>query len=320
MSFFLFVGLGFSACSAQQNAPALTPITVQLSWLHQAQFAGLYAADKRGYFAEEGLDVSFREGGLNVDFIAPVVDGTAQFGAAQPTDVILARAAGMPVRTIAVVYQRSPIVFFTLADSGITGPQDFVGKKIRTAVTIDQTLRAVMSKVGITADQYEPVYLPSDVELFASGDVPVWGGFINVLVLEVQRAGYKINIISPDDYGIHFYGDVLITTDDFIAKNPDVVQRFVRATLKGWKYAVENPEAIGVFVQNYDPDANADLETAKMVRSIPLINTGENPIGWMRGETWDLMAQTLREQGVLTEPLDLEQVYTMQFLKEIYGQ
>jgi len=314
----LALTISLSAC-APTPAPALTPITVQLSSLHQAEFAGFYAAEHQGYFAAEGLQVSFLEGGPEVDFIAPVVDGKAQFGVAQPADVILARADGKPVRSIAVIYRRSPIVFFALADSGITRPQDFVGKKIRSALTVDQTLRAMMARVGIRPDQYETVYLPSDVSQFASGEVPVWAGFVNGFALEVQRDGYKINIIYPDDYGIHFYGDVLITTDDLIAKDPDLVQRFTRAALKGWTYAVENPATIGAFVKKYKLDADAELESDKMTASLPLVNTGEDFIGWMRPEVWAGMEKTLREQGVLTNTLDVEQVYTLQFLEEIYG-
>jgi ABC-type nitrate/sulfonate/bicarbonate transport system substrate-binding protein len=254
-----------------------------------------------------------------VDFITPVVNGIAQFGIAQSADVILARAAGNPVRSIVVIYRRSPIVFFALTDSGITRPQDFAGRQIRSTITVDQTLRAMMTKLDIPSDRYETVYLPSDLTQFASGDVPVWGGFINVFVLEVQRAGYQINIIHPDDYGIHFYGDVLITTDDLITENPDLVQRFTRATLRGWTYAVENPEAVGAFVQAYQPEADAGLEVARMTASIPLVNTGDDFIGWMKPEVWASMEQTLREQGVLTEPLKLEDVYTLQFLEEIYS-
>ncbi|HET7145181.1 MAG TPA: ABC transporter substrate-binding protein [Anaerolineales bacterium] len=301
------------------EAPELTLITVQLSWFHQAEFAGFYAAEQQGYFAEEGLQVSFLEGGPEVDFIAPVVNSTAQFGVAQPADLILARAAGKPVRSIAVIYRRSPIVFFSHADLGITRPQDFVGKKIRSAITLDQTLRATMARAGIRPDQYEVVYLPGDVSLFASREVPIWVGFINIIALDVQRDGYKINIIYPDDYGIHFYGDVLITTDDLIAQDPDLVQRFTRAALKGWTFAVENPDTIGKFVQKYNTDADEALENERMIASLPLVNTGEDFIGWMKLEVWSGMEQTLREQNVLTIPLEVEQVYTMQFLETIYG-
>jgi ABC-type nitrate/sulfonate/bicarbonate transport system substrate-binding protein len=135
----------------------------------------------------------------------------------------------------------------------------------------------------------------------------------------VQRAGYKINIIYPDDYGIHFYGDVLMTTDDLIARDPELVKRFTRATLNGWKYAVENPAAIGAMVKKYNPNANLESENANMTASIPLINTGEDFIGWMTPEIWTGIEQTLREQGLLVKDLDLNQVYTMKFLKEIYN-
>lgn len=296
----------------------LTEVTVQLSWLHHAEFAGLYAADQLGYFAAEGLQVSFVQGGPDVDFIAPVAEGKALFGVAQPADVILARAAGKSLQTIAVFYRRNPIAFFSLAEAGLTRPSDFVGKQIRNTKTMDLTLRAMMSRVGISGDQYETVILPSDVALFASGEVPVWGGFVTGVILEVQQAGYDLNIVYPDDYGIHFYADVLITTDELIAQNPDLVLRFTRAALKGWTYAVENPDAIGAFVQKYKPDANPDLEIAKMIASIPLVNTGEDFIGWMKPEIWAGMEQTLREQGVLSAPLDVTQVYTLQFLEELY--
>lgn len=309
---------GCSGTPSPTDAP-LTQVTVQLSWTHHAEFAGLYAAEQQGYFAAEGLQVSFLQGGPEVDFIAPVADGTAQFGVAQPADVILARGAGKPLRTIAVFYRRSPIAFFSLADSGIIRPQDFIGKKIRSTKTIDQTLLAMMSKVGVTEDQYETAYLPSDVALFASGDVPIWGGFVNGVILEVQRTGYKLNLVYPDDYGIHFYADVLITTDDVIEQNPDLARRFLRATLKGWTWAVENSTAVGALVKIHRPEADADLEIAKMTASIPLVNTGEDFIGWMKPEIWASMEKTLREQGILTAPLDVTQVYTLRFLEEIYG-
>jgi NitT/TauT family transport system substrate-binding protein len=318
LSMILFA-MTVSACSGSTTPPqALTPITVQLSFSHQAEFAGLYVADQLGYYAAEGLQVKFLEGGLQVDFIEPVANGLAQFGVAQPADVILARADGKPLQSIATIYQRSPIVFFALADTGIIRPQDFVGKKIRSTVTVDQILRAMMARVGIGEDQYEIVYLPSDISMFASGEVPVWAGFLNVFTLEVQRAGYKINIILPDDYGIHFYGDVLITTDDLIAKNPDLARRFLSATIKGWTYAVENPTTVGSFVKKYNPNADIELENAKMTASLPLVNTGEAHIGWMKAGVWEEMEHTLREQGLLLKSVDVTQVYTLKFLEDYY--
>lgn len=317
MSLTVFAVISLSACG-QSATPALTPITMQLSWTHQAQFAGVYAADQKGYYAAEGLAVTFLESGSKVDKLAPVINGAAQFGVAGADELILARSQGKPLRAIATLYRRSPIVFISLAEKGITRLENFVGKTIRAPANTIPSLRAMTTRAGISSDQYAIVDLPSDVAMFASGDVPVWGLFSTGLAVDIRRAGYKINLVYPDDYGVHFYSDTIHTTDDLIAANPDLVLRFLRATLKGYSYAVENPIEVAAMVHLYNPNADAALEEEKLTASIPLINTGEDFIGWMKPEIWSGMEQTLREQGITKAPLDVTQVYTMQFLVEIY--
>jgi NitT/TauT family transport system substrate-binding protein len=312
------------AVSGCQRMPgpesALTPITVQLQWSHQAQFAGLYAADQNGYYADEGLAVSFTPGGPNVDGLSPLLDGSAQFATATADQVLVARAQGKPLKAFAVIYRRSPAVFMALSSTGIARPQDFVGQVIRTPAPVAATLHAMMARLGIPPDQYTEVDLPTDVDEFATGRVPVWGAYVNAMALSVQRAGYDINLIFPDDYGVHFYSDSLIATDDFIANNPDLVRRFLRASLRGWSFAVENPETIGPMTLHYVPEADAQLENAKMIASIPLVNTGEDFVGWMEPEVWAEMAQALQEVGVITNSVAVEQAYAPEFVYEIYGQ
>jgi NitT/TauT family transport system substrate-binding protein len=315
----LLITIGLTACTTRTTPPqVLTPILVQLKWLHQAQFAGLYAAEQNGYYAGEGLKVNFIEGGPTVDLEKSVLDGTAQFGITGAERLIAARAEGQPLRAIAVIYRRSPLVFMALADSGITRPQDFVGKTVQAGSTGVMILHAMLANVGISLDQYQEVNIGTDLGPFYSGQVQVWNAWLNNEVLVAQSAGYKVNIIYPDDYGIHFYSDTLYATDDYIAANPDLVLRFLRATLKGWTYAIENPNLVAPMVAIFNPNADLRHETAQMTASLPLINTGTDHIGWMKPEIWVGMAQTLRDQGLLTAPLDMTQVYTMQFLEEIY--
>ena len=177
------------------------------------------------------------------------------------------------------------------------------------------------AKVGISPDQYTVVTnLPSDLALFASGDVPVWGVYLTGFVVAAEQAGYQLNIIYPDDYGVHFFADTLFATDNLLDNDPNLVIRFLRATLKGWTYAVENPTEMGAMVAKYNSAADIELENAKMIAGLALINTGEDHIGWMKPSVWSGMEQILRQQGVLTASLDLTQVYTLQFLQEIYGQ
>jgi NitT/TauT family transport system substrate-binding protein len=306
-----------SACG-QPAVPALTPISVQLLWTHNATFSGFYAADQEGFYAAEGLAVTFIEGGPTVDLIAPVLKATAQFGIAGADALLLARTIGQPIRAIAVIDRRSPLVFGSLADSGITRPQDFVSKTIRVTPQVIPALHAMMERLGISPDQYTEVTLPSDVATFDSGQAQVWGLYLNNFAITLQQTGHELNYIYPDDYGVHFYGDTLFATDELIATQPDLVLRFLRATLKGWTWAVENAAQTGALVQKYSPNIDPSIEIAKMTASLPLVNTGEDQIGWMKAEVWTGMEQMLREQGVLTEPLDVTQVYTTQFLEEIY--
>jgi NitT/TauT family transport system substrate-binding protein len=311
--------LSLSACTPKPEADkTLTPVKVQLLWVHQAQFAGLYAADQKGYYSDEGLAVTFLEGGVGVPHFTSVLDGSAQFGIAGADEIILTRAEGNPVKAVAVEYRRSPITFMTLADSGITKPEDFNGKQITAPANLVPALQAMTMRVGVSPNEYTVTSLPSDLAVFSKSEVPIWGVYLTGFAVVVQQAGYKVNFIYPDDYGVHFYADTLFTTDELITGNPDLVARFVRATLKGWTYAVENPNEVPAMVQKMKPTADTTIELAKMTASIPLVNTGEDFIGWMKPGMWVEMEQTLREQGVLTKPLDVTQSYTMQFLEGIY--
>ncbi len=315
---FMILMIGPSACTSKTPPPS-TKITVQLVAAHSAQFGGFYAADKKGFYQAEGLDGTFIPGGPKVDKYQPVLEGTAQFGIASADELILTRSEGKPFKTIAIIFRRSPVVFISLAETKISRPQDLIGKTVRVTPNISPTLRSITAQVDVHPNQYKEVVEVSNLASFASGKVPVWGCFLTGLVVEAQQAGHKLNIIYPDDYGVHFYGDAIFVRDDFIAQNSELIKRFLRATLKGWTYAIENPTAIGPMVVKYKPDVDATLETAKMTAGLALVNTGEDHIGWMKPEVWAGMEKTLRKQGMLTRPLDVTQVYTMQFLKEIYG-
>lgn len=295
-------------------------VTVQLNWLHFASFGGIYAADQNGYYAEEGLDVTLIEGGPDVDYISPVVNSTAEFGVAGADALILAHAEGRPVRAFATILRISPITIVSPRESGILHPEDLIGKTIRVTPQIAPGFRAMMDRMGINSDQYQEVILPSSLELFASEDVDAWGVYLNSFAVTLRNEGYELNHIFPHDYGIHFYSDSLFTTDALIETNPELVQRFLRATLRGQRYAIENPDQVGQMVALYDSDVDTFVQADMMRASIPLIHTGRNDLGWMNPEIWDSMAATLREQGVLMRPLDVTDVYTMRFLHQVYEQ
>ncbi len=316
----IILALSLTACGSAAAPPlAPTHITVQLNWTHDAQFAGFYEAVQHGYYRDEGLDVTLVAGGIHIDAAQRVADGAAQFGVDVAERLMLRRAEGSPLRAIAAIFRRSPIVLYSLASAHITRPSDLVGRTINASPDTAPTLHAMLAHASILPGQYTEVNIGPDYSRLYSGAVPVYAGFVIAGVVKLQRAGHKLNLIFPDDYGVHFYGSTIVATDAFIAAHPAVVQRFLRATLKGWTDAVEHPSTAGPLVAAYLPHTDAALEVAEMTASLPLINTGEDHIGWMKPEIWAGMARILRAQHLLARPLDITQVYSMRFLHAIYG-
>ncbi len=315
----LCVGGLLSGCLTLQTPAPLTPVSVQLNWTHAGPFAGFYAADQRGFFAAEGLDVAIQPAGYDQNYIASVLAGQAQFGVAAADELMLARANGQPVQVIAILSRRSGLAFVAPASAGIRRPTDIIGKKVRILPQSMAVFQAMMARAGVTPDQYTLVNLPSDVALFAAGAADVWSVNTNNFGVILQAAGYQLSFIYPEDYGVHFYSSALFTTDQMVAERPDVVLRFLRATLKGYEYAVQNPATAGPLAQTYDATLDAALENAKMLATVPLIGTGEEAIGWMNATTWTSMETTLRAAGVLTESLSIASLYTTAFLEQIYG-
>jgi NitT/TauT family transport system substrate-binding protein len=312
-----------AACGPQEVEQPPDEVTVQLTWTHSAQFAGFYAADQQGYYAEENLAVSLLPpSGPGADVFAPVVDGTADFGVNFGAGLVIARSQGRPVTAIAAIYRRYPLAFMTLADSGLARPQDFPGHTIRTLVPGGSAVafRAMMTRLGLDPDSVQQVDVGYDLEPFLAGELDIWPGYVINEVLTAREQGYEVNLILPEDYGVHLYGDVLFTSDRLIEEKPDLVERFLRATLRGWRYAVENPEEAVAATLKYDDSLDEAHEMAAVEASVPLIHTGQDQIGWMRAEVWEGMQQMLLEQGLLDEPVDLNTVYSMEFLERVYGE
>jgi ABC-type nitrate/sulfonate/bicarbonate transport system substrate-binding protein len=310
------------SCTSQANEQPLEEVTVQLAWVHRALFAGFYAADQNGYYAEEGLKVNLvPRPSPEADILSPVVNGSAGFGVEFGASLIIARSQGLPVTAIATIYRRHPLVFMTLESSGITKPQDFPGHTIRTLVqgSSQVAFQAMMTKLGLDPESVRQVDVGYDLSPFYQGKLDIWPGFMNSEVLDARNKGYQVNLILPEDYGVHLNGYTLYTTDQMIEKNPDLVLRFLRASLRGWQWAIENPEEAGALALKYDPSLDESQQAAIMEASVPLIHTGVDKVGWIRPEIWSSMYEILSEQNLLGKPFDVNQTYTLVFLQKVYA-
>lgn len=307
-----------SACGTKAVASPPDEISVRLKWLHGVQFAGLYIAEQKGFFKEENLSVTLLEGGLDFDEIDLVATGQDDFGIVAGPQILVARSDGIPVKALATIFRIDPSVYFALAESGIEQPQDFIGKRA-VVNPADAKLSVMLKNAGIDMEQIISVPPSSDLETLYSGEVEVWSGYITNQVVRARLDGYEINVIFPSDYGVHTYGDCIITTDEMVQENPELVERFLRAALRGWRYAIENPDEAAAVTARYSETGDEEFLLASMEAQVPLIHTGEAPIGWMQAEAWQSMYSFLVAHQNLADVFAVEDVYTTQFLEYLYG-
>ena len=242
------LSLVFSVTNASTTDPKphskneIEKVTLQLKWFHQFQFSGYYAAQEKGFYKEVGLDVNFIERSAEINLVNQVVSGVAQYGI-EDSGLLVPYANGEPIKAFAAIFQHNPFIFASKQPSGIVSPVEMVGKRIMfdsmDGVGADEVpLRALFAEYGITNDQYTHVKPSFNNTDLIQDKVDVMSGYITNLPYFFEQQGIKINIINPLNYGIDFYGDLLFTSEQELQQHPGRTQRFRKASLKGWEYAL----------------------------------------------------------------------------------
>ena len=241
--FLLNSSIAFSA--PQQNPYPLEKVSLQLKWLHQFQFAGYYAAKEQGYYAAEGLDVTIFERSLDKDFIEQVVSGDKDFGVGD-SGILSYYARGEPIVALAAIFQHNPLVFIAKQSSGIISPYEMSGKRIMfdSMGMDDSVLQAVLEEAHLTEINYTTVKQSFRNDDLIENKIDVMSGYLSDAIFYFQQKKININIINPQNYGIDFYGDLLFTSQHELTQHQGRAEKFRRASLKGWQYALDHPEEL----------------------------------------------------------------------------
>ena len=292
-------------------AHAADAVTVRLKWYNQAQFAGFYVAQEKGFYKSAGLDVNIQPGGPDFPAIQMIAGGNEQFGVTGADQILIARSKGVPVVALAVIYRRNPFVLFSLAKSGIKSPKDWVGKRVGVKIGGNEELiyRAVLAKAGIDKSQLTEIPVMFDMRPFLAGKIDVWPGYLINEVLTAKEKGFAVNIVYPTDYGINLYADTLFTTEQMLKDKPGVVRRFVAATLKGWNAAIANPAEAARITVKYGDKLTYAHELAMMKASVPLLKPDSRPFGYMDAAGWSSAQKLLLKAGFQKQPIDISKAF-----------
>jgi ABC-type nitrate/sulfonate/bicarbonate transport systems, periplasmic components len=306
-----------SASSENTGNKDLKKVVLRLKWINQAQFAGFYLAKEKGYYAEAGLDVEIRPGGSDFPSVQMVSSGSEDFGVTGADQILMSREKGAPVVALSVIYRSSPFVLFTLKDSGITDMQGLADKKVGVKLGGNEelTYRAMLKKAGIDKKMNE-MPVKYDLSPLLTGQVAAWPGYVINEVIAAQEQGQEVNIISPGDYGIDFYADTLFTTEKMIKNDPETVKGFVQASMKGWDYAIQNPDEAAEVTVKYGDQLNLEHETKMMNASIPLLEADKGPLGLMEESEWSTLQDSLIDVGFMKKKQTLSEAFTNEFIQQ----
>lgn len=297
------------------------PVTLAFKWYDNAQFTGFYVAKEKGYYAERELNVRLKERDFSEQqVIDQVINGQVDFAIVNPFEVVLKVASGAQIKAVAAIYQQSPAALATLTSSNIRDVKDFAGKRLGIVNTAPQSKLMydfLLRKHGIDPQSVEYVSVgPNQPEALINHQVDVVLLYRTNGAYELTQANQNFRLILPENSGLLFYDDILITTDELIKTNPELVQKFVTASLQGWQTASEDEEAALTYTQKYS-SAHTDIWEDRYVlrESLELINQENTTMGSMNEQKWQNFINGLAQYGAIPSSFPANQLFTDSFVK-----
>lgn len=218
----------------------LKTVTMQLKWNHQFQFAGYYMAKEKGYYKDAGLDVKLKQLSETKDPYVDVLQGKSDFGI-YTSELILKYHRGDPVVAVAAIFQHSPLAILALQNGKIKTVQDLACKKVAMEGGYSE-LEAFLKRENVKLQQTNIVESNADIKALLDGKIDAMSVYVSdePWYLEKHKIPYKL--FSPMSANIDFYGDILYTTQNFVKNNIETVEKFKKASIQGWEYALAHPE------------------------------------------------------------------------------
>ena len=240
---------------------AADPVRLQLLWKHQFQFAGYYMAVEKGFYADEGLDVELIEMTNGIEPSHEVMSGRVEFAVGR-SSLLIGSATDNNIVAMLAAFQHSPLMLLTKKQSGIMRPTDLRGKRIMITNDAKRVgeLLAMLLQSGISSSDFIQQQHSYNVQDLIEGKTDAMASYISNEPYIMAQQGVKYNIIHPKDFGFDMYSDILFTSREFARKNPELTERFYRASIRGWEYAFNHiPETAEVILNGYNSQ-NKTLE------------------------------------------------------------
>ena len=309
-------GLSFAAGWA---SAADTPVTFQLNWMAGGANAGFAAAVAEGYYKDAGLDLTLVQGNGSGNTAQLVASGRAQLAYADAVAVSQLIAKGAPMKIVSTVYQSNPNAVMALKKTGLKSVGDLKGKKVGVPSASSQTtmLPLFLKSNNLKESDITMIDMPvaSMVPALLQGQVDAVLGSIDAYQIQAEAQGAQLDVYRFADNGVPTVSTSIFASNAFIKDNPDLLKKFIAASLKGWSFALDNPAKTVKDLKTVFPEVNEKLAAAELAAITPLFcSGGAKYVGKAEDALWVKSQDLLSEVKLLPAGQDPKIYYTNDYL------
>ena len=301
------------------GAGAATEVAFQLNWTAGGANAGFASAVAQGYYKEVGLDVKLIEGNGSGNTVQLVASNRSQIAYADAVAIMQLIAKGAPMKVVSTVYQSNPNEVMSLKKTGIKSLKDLVGKKVGVPSGSSQTtmLPLFLKANGLKESDVTLINMPttSMVPSLLQGQVDAILGSMDAYQIQAEAQGAELDTYRFADYGVPTVSTSIFASNQFIKDNPDVIRKFVAASLKGWSFAIDNQAQSVKDLKSVFPNMNEKTAAAELAAVGPLFcSGGAKFLGKAEDALWTKSQDLLSEVKLLPAGQDPKAYYTHEFL------
>jgi NitT/TauT family transport system substrate-binding protein len=306
------------AAPAKQGAADLQSVRLGVGFVPNVQFAPFYLAQEKGFFADEGLEVEI-EYGFENDFVALAAQGEREFAIASGDQVILAQAQGLPITYIMKWYERYPVALVVNSQSGVDTLAELNGHKVGLPGLFGATFvgwKALVHAANLDESRIDVEEIGfTQAAALQQGTVDAAMGYITNEPVQLRNEGLAVQVFQVSDY-IDLVSNGLVVGNQLLNSDPDLVQKMVRASLRGLEATLDDPDEAFAVVREVIPeltDEDAPVQRQVLEASLELWRSDQP--GLSSQQAWQDSVDFMRTTGLLAGEVQVDQLYTNRFVK-----
>lgn len=305
--------------AAPTPIPSPDKIKLALDWFPNANHLGLYIAEENGYFAEENLDVEIYTPSDPSTVLQTVASRSDDFGMNYQPDVLIARGEGVPVVSILGMVQHPLNSLMTLKSSSFDSPADLEGKKVGyPGIPWNEHALATMLKAdglnGLEDVELVNVGWELGSSMMSERVSAIIGAYFTHESISLENEGHPVNVLRMEEWGVpDYYELVMVTSEEYLAENPGIVERFTRAVSKGYTEAIKDPEGGVDILLKHSPEIDERIDRPGADLLQRLWQDDDGKFGRQNPDKWVGFAEWMQENGLLSENVDATSAFTDQY-------